>query len=141
MPMAYSAPVSLGLRRRRACARSRALRISFKKRCSVSRRGIELGAAQQGVVARNQFAFERAIPIHLAEYDGLGRMVVQIRRVRLEGDGPIEISQSLVVFEVVEMLVSVFNKTAPGRQTCSQEDDEECNFQYSYYNFLKTVPK
>jgi hypothetical protein len=39
------------------------------------------------------------------------------------------------------MLVSVFNKTASGKQTCSQEDDEEGDFQYSYYNVLKTVPK
>src|ERR1700728_4570997 len=31
------------------------------------------------------------------------------------------------------MLVSVFNKTVSGEQTCRQEDGEEDNFQFSYY--------
>ena len=53
--------------------------ISSRMRFSVSGEGFSLGAAQEGIVAGDQFAFERAVAEHLAEDQGLRQVIVQVR--------------------------------------------------------------
>ena len=55
-----------------------ALAISSRNALLGLRRGIQLGAAQKGIVARDQFAFERAIAVHFAEDERLRQVVVQV---------------------------------------------------------------
>ena len=40
------------------------------------RRGVQLGAAQERVVAADEFAFERPVAEHLAEQNRLGEVIV-----------------------------------------------------------------
>ena len=90
MPWAYIAAVSLGFCFSRASASAMDLAISSRMRFSGFGRGIQLGAAQKGVVAGDEFAFERAVAEHLAEDQRLRQVVVQVRDVGILRDGLFE---------------------------------------------------
>ena len=92
--------------------------------------GFSLGAAQEGIVAGDQFAFERAIAIHLAEDQGLRQVIVQVGRGRVLRDGLLEIGDGLVVFEVVEMI-----EAASTTEVCCGDKWARCRRQRERSNF------
>src|ERR1017187_200127 len=97
-------------------------------------RWVQLGPAQQGIIARHQLAFERAIAIHLAEHDSLGGVVVQVRVVGVLRDSLVEIGQRPIVFQVVEVIVAFVDQTVSGKQARGEADGrEERDSQYLYY--------
>ena len=98
----------------RACASS----IAF---CDLSQellphrgRGVHFGAPQEGIVARYQFAFERAVAEHFAEDQRLGDVVVQVRLVGMLAHRLLEGGDGFVVFEIVEVLIAALDQRVLG---------------------------
>src|SRR5580698_5331549 len=95
------------------------------------RRWIQLCAAQQGVVAGDELAFERAIAVHLPKYDRLGGVIVQVGVVGIFRNGLIEIGEGLIEFQVVKVIVARVNKSVSGVKTHGEQNGCDKNgFQY-----------
>ncbi len=79
-------------------------------RFSVSGDGIQFGASQKRVAARDEFAFQRAVAEHLAEDQRLRQVIVQVRQAGILRDGLFEHGDGLIVLQVIEMVESLIDQ-------------------------------